>query len=455
MRVLKPYNKLFDKDNHYIMLKSGRDAGKSKALSQLIVAKFFELKYDIIVCRANYGDLQGSMYNEIIAVLEEEGLYKFVLEKKKPLKLINNLNGNTIYFQGVGGADLSRTKGLKTRKKVSLIIIDETQQLPRQDNLDQALATLRRHLNPDDWKIILAFNPERQNSHWTNEYYRINESLDSWLCIHTSYKNIAKVLTKTDLEAIRLEKEINPSNYRYLYLGETDGLFGGVYHTFNRQTHLIREAKVRELIKTIGIFSVLIGVDGATTRDKTAFVPTIILNNGQGIVLNYFYHDPIKTGAYSNDRLFPFVERWLDDLHYRWSIPPQMRIDMIFDSASVDLRLVSANRLPSRYVCTSYSQKNIVQMAHIMQNAFGRNVLYILDEDGVHNYISNRKEYGLHPLVTQLESVIWDEQGKKFDPIVPNDCTDALTYSTAFYFRNPNALYFPKMQDYYERSEKD
>lgn len=213
--------------------------------------------------------------------------------------------------------------------------------------------------------------------------------------------------------------------------------------------------KVRELINKIGIHSVLIGVDGATTRDKTAFVPTIILSNGQGIVTDYFYHDPEKNGALSNDKLFPFVERWLNYWIQRWGIGNTRRIDMIFDSASADLRLVCANRLPSRYVCSAYTQKNIVQMAQIMQNAFSRNVLYILDEDGIHDYVTNRKQYGFHPLVTQLESVMWDENNKaKFDSSIPNDVTDALTYSTAFYFRNPSALYFPKMKDFYERIDE-
>jgi hypothetical protein len=226
----------------------------------------------------------------------------------------------------------------------------------------------------------------------------------------------------------------------------------GVYHTFNRDFHLVKEKKVRELIKQLGIHTILIGVDGATTRDKTAFVPTIILNNGQGIVLNYFYQDPEKNGALSNDKLFPYVERWLNNFHDRWSIPYGKRIEMIFDSASADLRLVCASRLPSRYVCTSYSQKNVIQMAHIVQNAFSRNTLYVLDES-VFNWMTNRVEFNKHPLVEQLESVIWDEKGKGFDNSIPNDVTDALTYSTAFYFKNPNSLYFPKRQDFYERGE--
>lgn len=454
MKVLHPYHKLFDESNHRILLKSGRTAGKSTSLFQKIVTNFFKYpNLDIIVCRSNYGDLQKSLYNGILKYMRFEGLDKYVDTRTRPLKIINNMGTNVIHFEGVGGSDLERSKGLEPDNKVSLIVVDETQQLPKQENLDQAIATFRRHLDTEVYQVILAFNPKRQNSHWLNEYYRVREGIDDYLTIHSTYKDIASELTDFDKKEIREEMKYNPSNYRFLYLGETDGLFGSVYHTFNRDFHLLKEKIVRKLIKDIGIHSVLIGVDGATTRDKTAFVPTVILNNGQGIILNYFYQDPEKNGALSNDRLFPYMERWLYNLHDRWGIPTNKRIEMIFDSASADLRLVCANRLPARFVCTSYSQKNVIQMAHIMQNAFSRNVLYILDEP-VYNWMTNRVEYNFHPLVQQLESVIWDEKGKGFDDSIPNDVTDALTYSTAFYYKNPNALYFPQKQDYYERNDE-
>jgi len=456
MDVLKPYDKLFDESNHKIILKSGRTAGKSTSLYKRVTHNLFAYKdLDIIVCRNALSDMRKSVFNGILKYLRSEGFGEYIEYKTRPLKIINKLYGNVIHFEGIGGHDLERSKGLEPDNKVSLIVIDETQQLPRQENLDQAMATFRRHLDDDIWQIILAFNPKRQNSHWLNEYYRNNEAIGEWMCIHTDYRMIADALNDIDKREIRIEKVVNPTNYRFLYLGETDGLFGGVYHTFNRDFHLIKEKQVRKLITKLGIHSVLIGVDGATTRDKTAFVPTIILNNGQGIVLDYFYQDPEKNGALSNDMLFPYVERWLYAFHDRWGIYFNQRIEMIFDSASADLRLVCANRLPARYVCTSYSQKNVIQMAHIMQNAFSRNTLYILDDGGVFNYMTNRKEYMSHPLVTQLESVIWDEKGKGFDDSIPNDVTDALTYSTAFYFKNPNALYFPKKQDYYERGDDE
>jgi len=455
MNVLRPYDVLWDENRHYFDIKSGRDAGKSKALSQKTTSNFFKYELDILICRSNYGDLEKSMYSEILAVLTEEKLIQFVEERKRPLKLINKLNGNIIYFEGIGGADLSRSKGFKPHRPLSLIIVDETQQLPSQANLDQALATFRRHLHEEYWQVILAFNPEPQNSHWCNEYYRINEEESDWTCIHTSYLDIWDVLTEADRNAIRREKRINPSNYRYLYLGETEGLFGSVYHTFNRKIHLVKPKQVKKMIETHGIHSILIGVDGATTKDKTAFVPTFILNNGQGVVVEYFYHDPEKNGQLSDDMLMPYVERWLSFLHKKYDIQYSFPKRAIFDSASANLRLTFVNRMNRSYICESYSQKNIIQMARIMQNAFGRNVLYVLDDGGIFNYYTNQKEYGHHPLVSQLEGVIWEDNPnpRKFDPKVPNDATDALTYSTAYYYRNPQALFFNRNPEslYFER----
>ena len=453
MKVLSPYKPLWNEDNHYVMVKSGRDAGKSKGVAQVIVSKFFKYELDILVCRSNYGDLEKSVYSEILAVLTENHYIQFIEERKRPLKLINKLNGNIIYFEGIGGADLSRSKGFKPHKPLSTIFVDEAQQLPSQANLDQALATFRRHLHDDIWQVILAFNPEPQNSHWCNEYYRINEEEDEWTCLYTSYLDIWGVLSKADRDAIRREKRINPSNYRYLYLGETEGLFGGVYHTFDRDFHLIKEKKVKLLIEKYGIHSIIIGVDGATTRDKTAFVPTFILNNGQGIVVEYFYHDPERNGQFSDDALMPLVARWLEFLHRKYKLSYNMPIRVVFDSASANLRLTFASHFPNRYLCESYSQKNVIQMARIMQNAFGRNVLFLLDDGGYFNYITNQKEYNQHIGVKQLESVIWDEKGKGFDGSIPNDWTDALTYSTAYYFKNPQALYFNRDPNglYFER----
>ncbi len=451
MLILEPYDKCLVTDKRYIMIKSGRDAGKSKFSAQYIVKNFFQYERNILVCRANYGDLQDSMFQEIIDVLEEEHLLQFTEQRTRPLKIMNKMNGNVIYFKGVGGADLSRTKGFKTSKKLSLIMFDELQQLPDQSNLDQSLATFRRHLDNDIGKVLMCFNPEPQNSHWANEFYRINSENPQYLTIWTSYKDIAGILSDVDLEAIEIERILNPSNYKYLYLGETNGLFGGVYHTFNRNFHLITPEETEQLIKENGIHQIIFGIDPATTRDSTSGIPVAILQNGQAVVLECFHHDPIKHGALSNDRLFPLLLEHIETIETQYDLRFRgTPVTFVVDSAGADLVTKLQYDLPNRFRVISYSEKKIIQMAMVMQNAFSKNVLYIKDTGGIYNYVTRRFETGYMPLVTALESVIWDEQGKGFDKVVPNDDTDALTYAVSTYFVNPRNLYFPKRQSFYE-----
>lgn len=452
MTILKPYDQILETKKRYVLLKSGRNAGKSKISAQLIVYLLFTLELNILVCRSNYGDLQDSMYQEILDVLTEENLIQFTEQRTRPLKITNKLNGNIIYFKGIGGSDLSRTRGFKTSKRLSLIMIDELQQLPSQSNLDQALATFRRHLDDEYGKVLMCFNPEPQNAHWANEYYRINEENEAYLTLWTSYKDIIGVLTDVDVEAIELEAIVNPSKYKHMYLGETNGLFGGVYHTFDRDIHLLTERETDKLIKDLGINQILVGVDGATTRDCSAMTPVAILNNGQAICLETFHHDPIQNGALSNDRLFPLLYEHIQKIETQYDLRFRgVPISFIIDSASADLVQKMSYDLPGRYKVFSYSQKKIIQMAQVMQNAFSKNVLYIKDTGGIYNYTTRFFERNNLPIVTALESVIWDEKGKGFDPIVPNDASDALTYAVAFYFLNPNNLYFPQRDNFYEK----
>lgn len=451
MLILEPYDKVLKTDKRYILVKSGRDAGKSKFSAQYIVKNFFEHENNILVCRSNYGDLQDSMFQEILDVLEEEHLIQFTEQRSRPLKITNKLNKNVIYFKGVGGADLSRTKGFKTSKKLSLIMFDELQQLPEQSNLDQALATFRRHLDHDIGKVLMCFNPEPQNSHWTNEYFRIQNDNPDFMCLWTSYKDIAGILSRVDLEAIEMERIINPSNYKYLYLGETNGLFGGVYNTFNRHIHLISDAETRHLIKEHGIHQILFGVDPAITRDSTAGTPVAILNNGQAIVLECFHHDPVKYGALSDDRLYPLLLEHIENIETMYDLRFRgTPITFIVDSAAAGLATKLQYDLPKRFRVISYSEKRIIQMARVMQSAFSKNVLYIKDTKGIFNYVSRRFETGYMPLITALESVLWNEKGTGFDDSIPNDDSDALTYAISTYFVNPRNLYFPKRDSFYE-----
>jgi len=450
MQIMKAYAEVFNKNPTYKFLKSGRAAGKSVGGAQKVVKHFYEEDGDIVVFRSNYADIKQSFYQEIMNVINELDLYSTVELRQKPLIIKNKYNNNMIHFLGIGGADVHRTKGFKPNKMLSLIVGEELQQVPAQTNLDEAMATFLRFLK-DDGEVLYLFNPDRRASHWCNEYFRLKQHNSDYLCLHTTYKDISKVLTKHLLTEIEVERLTNPSNYRHRYLGETEGLHGAVYASFDRNIHLVTESQVFDMIKKIGVHQLLIGADPAYTIDSTALVPVLLLKNGQAVALNYFYHDPQVNGVITNANLTPYLKRWIEeDVIKRWNLNMRSEIQYVFDTQGSDLRNQMAYTFPKNHVFQTYSQKNIIEMAQYMQNAFSKNILFVLDEGGHYNYITDRFVNGSHPLVTQLEQVIWNEAGDGFEKKVPNDTTDALTYAISFYFKNPASLHFPQRNYYYK-----
>ena len=84
-----------------------------------------------------------------------------------------------------------------------------------------------------------------------------------------------------------------------------------------------------------------------------------------------------------------------------------------------------------------------------VNNCFARNLLYIQDFGGYFDYASNRFiETSFDVLAEQLENVTWKNNG--YDPSVPNDISDALTYGASFYYENPENLYLPERKNLYE-----
>jgi len=206
------------------------------------------------------------------------------------------------------------------------------------------------------------------------------------------------------------------------------------------------------MIKKHGIHQVLVGIDAATTIDATSVIPVFILNNGQAVAVEYMHHNPKMYGALSNEQLYPLIMRFINDIENEYELRFRgTPITFVIDSANADLIVHMKYNLPNRYRAHSYSDKKVIQMSQIMQNVFSKNILLILDVKKVYNYVSNKYDVG-HPLVVALESVIWDKEGKAFDKIVPNDDTDSLTYALSYYIINPNNIYLPNRDKFYERN---
>ena len=149
--------------------------------------------------------------------------------------------------------------------------------------------------------------------------------------------------------------------------------------------------------------------------------------------------------------MIPYIQKWLKELEKKYGLNNSgyygqfTPITFIIDGSMVGIELVKELRFvlnPQRYDVIAYSNKNILQMTGNMKSVFARNMLYIIDYGGRKNYVKDRWEKGYNILAEQIENLLWNEKGTGYDPIVPNDCADALTYGANAIFKNMFNLYY-------------
>lgn len=450
LNIIQPYDKIYTTKKKTIIMYSPRISGKTKAIIQALF--IYSTKYprhDIVVARANYNSLKDSLFAEIIALQDELGINGFFKAKVSPLR-IDTITGTRIYFTGIGGADDSRTRGLKTSKKISLVIFDETQQLKDELNLKHAMATFIRALDDNiDSKMIIAGNPEQPKAHWWNEFCRKHRTFGRYEFIDATYLDIIRYLPKTAVEEIEIEREMNPAMYKFMYLGNIDDLAGGAYAQFKREKHYIEENKLTEMFRTETIEYIIFGGDGAITHDSTTIIPIAIMSSGRAVVLERFFFDPLENGVVlSSVQLVDLILIYYQELDNKYHFyDNNVGIVWAIDTASKDLIVQLTYELPEWHLVRAFTKKSIIRNNSVVNNAFSRNMVYIKNFGGQKNYYSNKWE-NKDPLITQLESVVW--KNYKLDPEIPNDCTDALTYGLNYYFLNPDNLRLPEIQKVYK-----
>lgn len=454
IKMAKPYDRLLTTDKTTCIMYSPRISGKSYALGQLVYlyANAFP-HHDIVVTRAHYNSLEDSLYNEILAFAESEGISSFYIPLKSPLR-IKTRKGNTIYFKGIGGSDYSRSKGFKGLNKISLIICDEAQQLKDEQSLRQAIATFVRSVDGNiKSRIVIAGNPEMVKGHWWNAYCRKYRFAGVYEFIDANYLNIKKYLSEVTLTEIENERKYNPLMYKFLYLGELDELAGGAYAQFKRDRHYISVEQFRKETAGQRLCYIIWGGDGAITHDSTGIVPIGIFSNGQGYVLERFYYDPQQTGIIlAPSQITEMIISYTEQMCKRYEVYDEgVGSYFAIDCAAADLVTQLRYNINGYHIVKGFTGKNIIQNNAVVNNCFAKNMIKIVDFGGYYDFYQRQwvpTTADTEPLVYQLESVVWKDY--KLDPSIPNDYTDALTYGVNCYFNNPDNLYLPQRRMAYD-----
>ena len=450
--------KIFTSTEPYVLIVGGRTGGKTKTAAILSVLYAFSYPYtDQFYCRASYGSMADSCFAEYKDALNSlpDNLGAEFQERKSPLRFERG-DINKVYFAGIGGSNLDRTKGFKASHPIKVTIVEETQELPTRTHFDQAMASLRRNFGKEAKTLVLG-NPPPHRAHWFNQLIEEKKQDKDWLVVYMTWEDIVPFLNDYDLKEILKTKIRNREYYDWFYMGKPVSSLGCVYMMYNPQRHLYKATEVDFFLENSSVRPIgcVIGGDGAVTKDCTSFVPLIILSNGQSIVGPIFHHDPTKSGQVASNTLVQdCLQRWFDQLCKAYNLGTrlelrnnpygkQLPILMVIDPAATDLIKSCKYFFEPRALVRPAKKDRIPAMVGTMQSAIANDMVNVTDFGGYYDYMQNKFMQGYNPVDYQLQNLTWNDKATGYDPILPNDDCDALTYAVnAWYGRTENMQWF-------------
>ncbi len=458
IQLPKVAKRVFTAEETNVLIIGGRTGGKTKTAALLSVLFAYAFPgTDQFYCRASYGSMADSCFAEYKSALDQlpDGLGMEFQERKSPLRFERG-NSNRIYFAGIGGSNLDRTKGMKTSHPIKVTIMEETQELPTRTHFDQAMASLRRNFG-EGAKVLVLGNPPAQKAHWFNQMVEEKRADKDWLVVYMTWEDIVPFLNDYDLKEILKTKIRNPEYYDWFYMGKPTSSLGCVYIMYSPERHLYKAAEVSYFMENTSAKPIgcVIGGDGAVTKDCTAFVPLIILSNGQSVTGPIFHHDPTKSGQLASNLLVQdHLQRWFDQLCKAYGLGTreelrynpyarQKPILMVIDPAASDLVKSCKYFFEPRALVRPAKKERIPVMVGYTQSAIANDMVNITDFGGYYDYVQNRFVQCQNPVDYQLQNLIWNEKATGYDPLLPNDDCDALTYAVnAWYGRTENLQWF-------------
>ena len=451
----KVYQELVLDNYQYFFLSSGRVSGKSTAL--VLMWWIAINKYqddDIMILQATTIEIKDSLINEIEAFLENSGYdvgtdetHEWVIPKSKEIVYRRGQKGKT-YFRALADANGGqRTRGIKVKNKLSLVMFEEAQKNKDANSIEQAIATFVRQLDKGAKMIIVGNN--ESVGHWFIDYGNEKKLDKKWCYIYACYKDIWGLLNKQTQDLIEDMRKTNPVEYRRIYLGDIFASTSDVvFPQFSRD-------KNYKLAKDIDperrFLTLMIGIDHATANDTFAIVPCAILDDGTVQTLEVCYDDPKETqrtlSGFEQSEIVENFLTWLDDKYQLVNNGVQIFISI--DGAAVNFRKdllhyinTSKNRTLWRNIRVyGFTQKKKDTNLGVLRNAFHYGVLTILNE-GYKNWEGGINQ---HRLCHEIESQRF--KNGKLDPKIPNDLCDALEYGVIPYYSNCYNISFPIRRD--------
>lgn len=453
------YKEIFLDNYRYFILSSGRVSGKTS----ILVAMWYTTinKYpdrDIVILQATATEIKDSIINEIEKFLVRSGFdvgdntgCEWYIPKSKDRIIKRGQSGGTYFYPITDSKGGQRSRGINTRRPISLVLYEEAQKNKDATIVEQSVITFIRQLDSKA-KLIIVGNNETVG-HWFVDYVNEKRQDPEWCYIYANCYHIWELLNEQTRNFIESSKRINYTEFRRVFLGDIRANTSDiVFPQFSRAENY----KMAHKIEQHYIVTLIIGIDHATANDTFAVVPVAILDDGTTQTLEVCYDDPEETSrTLAPTEQCELLDEFLNFLDNKYGIADnQLKTILSVDGASSPfiaqlrhLKRVSPNK--KLWKCIDIKgftmKKKDINMG-IIKNAFAYNVLTILNE-GSTMWNGNPNS---HRLAKEIEKQRY--KNGKLDPKIKNDLCDALEYGLVPYYNNCYNISFPVRKRNYEKS---
>jgi phage terminase large subunit-like protein len=262
------YEQLFlpQVDWRHCVITGGRGSGKSYGLgsSQCFQCNSKTTCGNTLYLRETLVSAHVSIIPEFWEKIELLGLENNFVKTKK--EIIHRFNGSQIYFRGIKSASKRAEANLKSVHNVSTVIIDEAQEVARDDfqRIDLSVRSVTEHN-----RIILSLNPT-DKEHWIyKDFFEspgvpedFNGIVGDTCYIHTTYLDNLDNLPPDFLRMANECKERDIEEYNNIWLGLWRGDTEGALWTAD----MIDPYRVQSI--PADLERVVVAVDPAVTGSK-------------------------------------------------------------------------------------------------------------------------------------------------------------------------------------------
>lgn len=248
------------------MITGGRGSGKSYGLgsSQCYQCNIKTTCGNTLYLRETLVSAHVSIIPEFWEKIELLGLENNFVKTKK--EIIHRFNGSQIYFRGIKSASKRAEANLKSVHNVSTVIIDEAQEVARDDfqRIDLSVRSVTEHN-----RVILSLNPT-DKEHWIyKDFFEapgvpedFNGIVGDTCYIHTTYLDNLANLPPDFLRMANECKERDIEEYNNIWLGLWRGDTEGALWS----AEMINPYRVQSI--PADLERVVIAVDPAVTGSK-------------------------------------------------------------------------------------------------------------------------------------------------------------------------------------------